>query len=224
MPDTSYTYLLILLGALAYPALRYVNPHIPFPRWIVPQSVSIAVTSLVFIVWDIGFTHAGVWAFNPDYVMGIRILGLPLEEVLFFFVILYCCLFIYEVGKHYFRLAYSPVWWWILLVQLVLAVVAALLYAERIYSVVNFIVLGLVLVLILLTRQVHAELPYFYVALGLSLMPFVVVNGLLTSMPVVQYDDAENLGVRLLTIPLDDFFYCQSMLFLSYYIYVLLKK
>ncbi len=46
--------------------------------------ISTLVVLTVFVVWDIFATRAGVWSFNPRYIVGIEIAGLPLEEILFF--------------------------------------------------------------------------------------------------------------------------------------------
>ena len=53
----------------------------------------------LFIPWDIAFTEQGIWGFNPDYLSGIWVAGIPLEEWLFFLCI--ACLFTYESLKHY---------------------------------------------------------------------------------------------------------------------------
>lgn len=47
----------------------------------------------------------------------------------------------------------------------------------------------------------------FLLAYLVSIVPFFVVNGLLTAIPVVIYNDTENLGLRLYTIPFEDIFY-----------------
>ncbi len=48
------------------------------------------------------------------------------------------------------------------------------------------------------------------------LIPFFIVNGVLTGSgienEVVWYNDAENIGIRLFTIPLEDSAYAFSML------------
>ncbi|HZK65389.1 MAG TPA: lycopene cyclase domain-containing protein, partial [Puia sp.] len=48
---------------------------------------------------------------------------------------------------------------------------------------------------------------YFLVSYAIILIPFLIVNGLLTAIPVVIYNDAENLGIRIYTIPFEDVFY-----------------
>ena len=53
----------------------------------------------------------------------------------------------------------------------------------------------------------------------LVLVPFFVVNGLLTGSfipeEVVWYNNEENLGLRLGTVPVEDVFYAFSMLYMS---------
>jgi lycopene cyclase domain-containing protein len=39
------------------------------------------------------------------------------------------------------------------------------------------------------------------------------LTGMFTEMPVVWYDNTENLGIRLISIPVEDIGYAFSMLF-----------
>ncbi len=56
----------------------------------------------LYIAWDIYFTSRAVWSFNADYITGIKLSNLPLEEVLFFLIVPYCCVFIYACIRAYF--------------------------------------------------------------------------------------------------------------------------
>ena len=42
---------------------------------------------ILFAVWDWYAIRSGHWSFDPDRLLPVRILGLPLEELLFFIVI-----------------------------------------------------------------------------------------------------------------------------------------
>ena len=59
-------------------------------------------------------------------------------------------------------------------------------------------------------------LPIFYLSFIFMLIPFLIVNGILTGAfipeEVVWYNNEENLGVRIYTIPLDDIIYCFGMM------------
>jgi lycopene cyclase domain-containing protein len=59
-------------------------------------------------------------------------------------------------------------------------------------------------------------LPFFLISFSILLIPFFIVNGILTGTgldnPIVWYNDEHNLGIRMLTIPLEDTFYGLFML------------
>ncbi len=52
----------------------------------------------------------------------------------------------------------------------------------------------------------------------------LVVNGILTSFPVVSYNPAEFSNLRLYTIPLEDFIYYFLLLAMNIFIYELQQK
>ena len=59
----------------------------------------------------------------------------------------------------------------------------------------------------------------FFIMYFVTLIPFFIVNGLLTgsfiSEEVVFYDNAQNLGIRLGTIPVEDMVYGMLMLLMN---------
>ncbi|MDB5261388.1 MAG: rane protein, partial [Adhaeribacter sp.] len=51
-----------------------------------------------------------------------------------------------------------------------------------------------------------------------------LVNGVLTAIPIVWYNNDYNLGVRLTTIPIEDTMYSMLMLLLTITAYEFLKR
>jgi lycopene cyclase domain-containing protein len=65
---------------------------------------------------------------------------------------------------------------------------------------------------------------WFYLAYFVSLVPFLIVNGILTSLPVVWYNNAHNLGIRLYTIPIEDTMYSLLLLLMNVWLYEGIKN
>jgi lycopene cyclase domain-containing protein len=205
-----YTYFLILAASLAGPlALSfdkkvafYKNWKYVFPAMIIP--------ALLYIAWDVYFTEIGVWSFNEGYISGIKLINLPLEEVLFFFIVPYCCVFIYACIRSYFpKLVNKKPAEHFLKGLAVLLLSAGIFYFDKYYTGSVFIFSGIFIMIIYLFRNYFKDFDAvsFFVSYAICLIPFLIVNGFLTSIPVVEYNDAENLGIRIYTIPFEDAFY-----------------
>ncbi len=186
---------------------------------------AIIITAVFFIVWDVIFTKMGVWSFNIRYHSGIEFFDLPIEEWLFFICIPYASIFIH-FAFHYF---YPEVGlsdktvktiYWILMAVLLPTI---FLNYNKWYTVINYTVL--VLLLTFTVFRVPTILNTFFITFLIILIPFVLVNGILTGSfidePVVIYNNAENLGIRIGTIPVEDVAYAFSMLLMSL---ILIKK
>lgn len=181
---------------------------------------AIGLTMIPFISWDILFTHFRVWHFNPAYTSSLDIAGLPLAEWLFFIVVPYSCLYIYAWVKYFRRNIndnFSDLDSLGLLVLGVLCLVIALVFHEKSYTLVVFSALGFTL--LGLRSERPRFMKNFWIAFLISLIPFFLVNGYLTAQPVVLYDNQENLGIRLTTIPIEDVFYGLLLLLMNTFFY-----
>lgn len=211
-----YTYLIINLASVAVPLLASFDRRLRFDRWFGSFLPAVSITAAFFIGWDILFTHLGVWGFNPRYLTGVQISNLPLEEVMFFFLIPFASIFTYHAIKYFFPVSpvnrYSYIISWVLFVILL---IAGIMSIPRLYTSITFL---LTAIFILLTGIIRKEdfLGHFYFAYIFILIPFLLVNGLLTGTgipeEVVWYDDTQNLGLRILTIPIEDSVYGFLML------------
>ena len=79
-------------------------------------------------------------------------------------------------------------------------------------------------------RGYHAN---FLISYFFHLIPFLIVNGILTdgnfdfnfsTDPVVWYNNDENLFIRFITIPIEDFFYSMLLLLMNVTFYEKFKS
>lgn len=224
MEITRFTYLFLLILTLGYPLYKSFEPRVQFHtrfRYVIP---AIVMTAIPFLVWDVIFEQNGIWHFNPDYTVGLYWLGLPLEEWLFFFIIPFACFFIYEVVLYFTGTKSFPYIRHITFLLGVALLVIAIFSSHRTYTFVNFLLGGLLLLMMLAGQLSSGKLTGFYKGYVVSLLPFFVVNGALTKVPVVLYNNAENLSLRIYSIPVEDMVYLLSLLFINFWIYETLKR
>ncbi len=216
------------MAAVIVPFLFSFHPKVQFFKKFSYFFKALLVVLFIFIPWDILFTHLGVWEFNSNYVLGINFFNLPFEEVLFFICIPYACIFTYHILNKFFNLDRFLKAENIISIALVLfLIITALLNYNRLYTSVTFTALALFILLLKYVLRVK-WLHKFYFTYLILLIPFLIVNGLLTGTgiedAVVKYDDNQNLGIRMLTIPVEDIFYGMLLIMLTLSIYEYLSK
>jgi lycopene cyclase domain-containing protein len=209
-------YLWLNLGSFSIPFLYSFHPKLKFySKWkfLFP---SIFIMMLFFIPWDILFTANGIWGFNEIYLTGSYIANLPMEEWLFFICIPYACVFTHYALLYYFpnmelsEKAVSVVY--VLLISVL--IITLMVFYDRWYTLINF---GYAILLLSLLYNYQRELlQKFFLTFLVMLIPFFIVNGILTGSfiedQVVWYDNTENLGIRLFTIPVEDVVYAFTMI------------
>jgi lycopene cyclase domain-containing protein len=213
---TKYTYLAIDLLSVAFPFLASFEHRVRFWKKWRGLFLGIFIMSLIFIPWDIIFTAKGIWGFNERYLIGFDIAGLPLEEWLFFVLIPYACMFLYEVMRHFVpEDVLGPYSRQLSAVIVVVLFIVGFMHLQLAYTSITFIATALFLAYHAFVAK-NAWLGRFFIGYAVSLIPFFLVNGLLTGSwleePIVWYDNTENLGIRMGTIPLEDSIYLMLLL------------
>ena len=189
--------------------------------------LSALIIAIPFLIWDEIFTQNGFWGFNPDYLVGIYLGSLPLEEVLFFIVVPFACLFIYECVKYYFRNMNLRKANLIIYLGLFVFSVWIFLVGFNAWYSLCALSLGLILVIVMFLKR--EQYKFFPLSFLLALIPFFVINGILTGSfldaPIVWYNEAEFSGIRFFTIPAEDLIYAWDLLVLNVFIFdYLIKK
>lgn len=174
-------------------------------------------------MWDAIFTAKGIWGFNDKYVTGVTIFNLPVEEVMFFICIPFSCIFTYHSITKYFDLNWKGNTGIIIVSALsAVLIITGLANIERSYTFFTFVSTGILLILFKFVYKVNWLEKFLSVYLIL-LIPFLIVNGILTGTgleePVVWYDNSQNLGIRILTIPIEDSVYGFELLMLTMFFY-----
>jgi len=169
-----------------------------------PAFFAILSVSIPYIVWD-ALVTGWWWEFNSRYTLGFSLGPLPVEEVLFFFVVPWSCLIIWEnlkelvtgrvtaqlelfvalVGLLTLGTSVSQGWWYSASIGGLMCVLSLMSY--RYGQWLRWKVSGLYLVIVFLLT--------------------CIFNGYLTARPVVIYNTFTKSNLNLGTIPIEDIIY-----------------
>ena len=213
-----YTYFLILAGSLIGPLILSFDKKVGFYKSWKHLFIGMLAPALFYIIWDMVFTKQGVWSFNEDYITGIKIYNLPIEEVLFFFAVPYCCVFIYECVRIYFpKIQQTQSGLFVLKLLGFILLLLALLNHNKDYTFFTFFFNGLFIFILASAKKYFYSFNVnaFLISYLIILIPFLIVNGFLTSIPVVLYNNNENLDYRIYTIPFEDIFYGMLLIMMN---------
>jgi lycopene cyclase domain-containing protein len=217
-------YLTIDIVAVAIPLLFSFHPKIVFYKTWNALFTAIIFVAVPFLIFDSLFTAHGVWSFNPVYVSGIFIFNLPIEEILFFICIPYSCLFTYYCLNKFYNLSWHPKAENIFcsLFSIVL-LITGIIFRHKLYTSSTSVSTAIICLILKYALNIN----WFGKAVSvytILIFPFLLVNGILTGTgllaPVVIYNPLYNLGIRVMTIPIEDFFYGFELFLLNLSLYL----
>ena len=206
-------YLYLNIAIIAFPLIFSFEKRIKFYKRFKALSIALLAVGIFFVSWDVFATSRGHWSFNPAYVNEISLLGLPIEEILFFVTVPYSCLFTFDAIIHFLgdKQVFSPRKWAIATIGVIIMLAAFAFYSQE-YTFLAFISVG---VTIIFASVVNAKLfstRAYWIYTLLTLILFLIFNYILTSTPVVEYSPNAITGIRITTIPIEDFLFNYSML------------
>jgi lycopene cyclase domain-containing protein len=220
--ETQYLYLYAHLFALIPVLALSFDKKVAFYKAWKHLLPALLVVSALFWIWDIVKTYYQVWGFNPKYYTTLLI-NLPIEEWFFFITFPFCSVFIYECLQAYFpkdnlKKYDTPLSIFFGFGFLLIGI----FNWGRSYTATTWVPAGLFTLWHFATLE-NTYRTRFYKAYIIILIPFFTVNslftGALTLEPIVVYNPEEYLGVRIGTIPLDDFVYNFFMQFMVLTVY-----
>ncbi len=235
MSDQFY-YMLVNLSCISIPFIFSFHPKLNFYKKWRPFIIGTFSMLVLFVAGDMYFTSIGVWGFNKTYLTGMFIGNMPLEEILFFICIPYAsvftyhCFSIFTAGKTLSNHFITLIW----IIAITCFIVGFFNYDKWYTSSTHFLT-GLFLVFHLVVLK-SRYLKTFMLTFLVLLIPFILSNGVLTGITfweyplintnpegvtdmIVWYNNAENLSIRIFSMPVDDLSYGLTMLLLVVTIY-----
>jgi lycopene cyclase domain-containing protein len=184
---------------------------------------AIALVAAPYLIWDALVTGRHWW-FNEKYTVGLRLAGLPVEEWMFFLTVPFAALFVWEVIAYHFSDQPNAAMPFVRFIFFFAPAVGAILFATgREYTGLMLIFLGAAAMLEALFKTGVMARSRGLIYFGAVTIFIIIFNGYLTARPVVLYGEAYQLGLRLGTIPIEDFGYGYSLILAVTVVYEKLK-
>ncbi len=216
-------YFQVLLLSLIIPLIFSFHPKIKFHKKFDCFLKANIIVLIPFVIWDIIFVKLGVWGFNTNYLQEVFVLNLPIEEILFFVIIPFCCVFTYEVFTSIkINIIKNNKLVYLSYLISIFLLVLSIFYRNNLYTSITFLLLSITLAFIAYNKKEILK-HFFLTYIVITCIPFIVVNGVLTGgtlpEPPVWYNNNEIIGIRIWTIPIEDFAYSMMLLILNISMY-----
>ncbi len=210
-----FEYLIFNLIVISGPLILSFDKKVHYISYWNRVFAALTLTFIPFVAWDIIVTDRHWW-FNPIHTLPLRIFGLPIEEILFFITIPFACIFIWLCLNAYFPVKRNNINIRANLIFYVFLIAGILLFSlGKEYSALVTITCGLSIFLDEKLSTKLYQFRNFYILLFIVTGLILIFNGYLTGRPIVLYDIQYQLDFRITTIPVEDFLYGISHIYLS---------
>ncbi|MBS1646054.1 MAG: lycopene cyclase domain-containing protein [Bacteroidetes bacterium] len=205
-----FTFLWVDMLYVAFLLVLFFAPKISFFKQIKFTFAPSILTTSFFITWNLLFTQYHVWDFNTQYILGIQLFKVPLEEILLLFCMPYISLWAYFIIKKHLRFerVQNAIFYfsWVLIAGLF---ILGFIYYNKLYTLVVCFSLGLCLMVVTFRKQ--EILLHYFLSCAILLLLFFIPNAFLSgsflNKTLLIYNKMQHLDVHILSLPVETFLY-----------------
>jgi len=225
MEFKNLSYLLILVGTIAAPLFFSYEKQLRFYSNLKYLLPAMLFTGAIFIIMDLRFEQRAIWRFNTEFTIGINILNLPIEEWLYFLAVPFLGVAIYEfLNSRLSDFEHPKIFLALSLFLLILFGISAYFSRQKLYPFFVFFLLAIYLGYTIFRERFTKHYTKFYLAYFVLLVPFLIISGLLTALPIIEYNADFNLGIQLFSIPIENFASLFLLMLMNITIYEFIKE
>lgn len=186
---------------------------------------AIFITGFMFLLWDIRFAEVGIWTYDKNFTLGIFHKSLPIEQWLFYLVFPYAALLLYEIIKTRFqKLDLNNIFTAVGLVLVVLFAFVAYRYRIRVYTFFSFLFTTIYLGYTIFRKQFKQHLTSFFLTYFIMLIPFFILNGILTWNLAIEYHQEQVLNIWIGMMPIENLVYLFLLTLINITVYEYLSE
>ncbi len=221
----NYTFLIILSLIFIAPLIFSFTGKSGFLQKLRYAMPAIFISGFMFLLWDIRFTQVGIWSYREEYTVGLFHKGLPIEEWFFYLVIPYSALFVYEIIKTRFStLNFNNISTAISLALIVCLGIVAYMYRIRLYTFFCFFFTTIYLGYTIFRKQFKPHLTHFFLSYIIMLVPYLLLNGILTWNMAIEYHQEQVLNIWLWMVPVENLVYLFLLMLINITVYEYLSE
>lgn len=219
------TYLFLQLIYLVIPVILSFKINLRFSfrlRYLLP---AVIFSGAIFVMWNMRFDELGIWNYNSDYVTGIYLLNVPVEEWLSFLLIPVSGAYIFDWMKiRLEKFKKQNIFVTISLMLFLGMGILAYFFRRNMFSFFTFFLTAIYLGYTVFRNRFKKNYAVFYATFGITLLPFLVVSIVSGILPILSYSANHIMGIALFAIPIERLFYLFLMLLISITIYEYLAE
>lgn len=224
MDFQNYWYILILFTLAGLTMFLFVKKSIVFIMEFKYMLPAIIFTSAIFIMMNKRFIESDIISFNNNYLIGKTILKLPIEEWLFLLVISFFSFSVYLLVSERFANFEKPdLFYAISLVLLLVIGFVAWTSREKLIPFFGFFLLAIYFAYTLFRNRFKTHFGKFYITYLIVALPFLIVKAILNTLPVLLYNNEHTLGIRLFSMPVEEFGYLFLLMLINVTIFEYLR-
>lgn len=206
MEFQNYWYLLILFVLAGLTLFLFIKKSIVFIMELKYMLPAIIFSGTIFIMLKIRFLQSGFISFNENFLMHKNILNLPIEEWLFLLVISFFAFSVYILVNVKFEKFNKPNLFYVVSILLLMGFAYEAWYSrQKLIPFFVFFLLSIYFGYTLFRNRFKPHLTKFYISYFIVVIPFFLIKIFLNTLPVILYNNDFTLGIRLISVPVEEF-------------------